>query len=358
MALLALLLVACAYAGMVNPRDFFPASFMTLAFIPLLALSVICLIVAIVGRRTWAGLFILIALVATLPVTHKFIPFNTSENRPPMPVDESSILKVMTYNVLGFNYHEATLGDKPSASMKLILDTDPDVVLMQEGKASGVKWEEIPALAPFKQQIDQKYPYRYESNEGLNIMSKFPFTTQPLGEAVQGRSPLGYNRDQTSYLARAFDLEMPNGKQLRLIDFRLQSFHLSFGKNMSVRVSPDVKPSPLERMRRSFALRDDNAMMLRKEIDRSPQNVIVCGDMNDVSMSHVYRVICGNDLRDAWTDVGLGYEYTYNRHGLYYRIDHIFYRGEIRALTAERIKGGSSDHYPLLATFDIDVSKE
>lgn len=358
MAALALLLVACAYAGMVNPRDFFPASFMTLAYMPLLVVSVICLIVALFRRRSLAVLILLVALVATLPITHKFVPFNTSENRPPMPVDKASMLKVMTYNVLGFNYHEPYLGDKPSASMKLILDTDPDVVLMQEGKASGLKWEDIPALATFKRQIDLQYPYRYESSEGLNIMSKFPFTTQPLGEAIQGRSPLGYNRDQTSHLARAYDLQLPNGKQLRLIDFRLQSFHLSFGKNMSVRVSPDVKPAPLERMRRSFALRDDNAMMLRREIDRSPHNVIVCGDMNDISMSHVYRVICGNDLKDAWSDVGLGYQHTYNRHGLLYRIDHILYRGEIRALTAQRIKGGSSDHYPLMATFDIDVSEE
>ena len=110
--------------------------------------------------------------------------------------------------------------------------------------------------------------------------------------------------------------------------------------------------------RRSFALRGDNAAMLRKEIDRSPDNVIVCGDMNDVSASHVYRLIAGDDLVDAWADVGLGYGQTYNRHGLCYRIDHILYRGELRALRAKRIKGGSSDHYPLMVTFDIDVSSD
>jgi endonuclease/exonuclease/phosphatase (EEP) superfamily protein YafD len=264
----------------------------------------------------------------------------------------------MTYNVLGFNYHEPALGSKPSESIKLILDADPDVVLMQEGSPSGLEWDEIPSLKPYQQQIAEKYPYRYQSNEGLNILSKFPFTTVPLGEASQGRSPMGFNRDMTSHIARAYDLQLPNDKQLRLVDFRLQSYHLSFGKNMSVRVSPDVKPSALERMRRSFALRDDNAKMLRSELDHSPDNVIVCGDMNDIPASHVYRVISGGDLQDAWCKVGLGYGYTYNRFGLRYRIDHVLYRGDVRALRAQRIKGGSSDHYPVMVTFDIDVKNE
>ena len=354
---IALLLLACAYAGLVDPDDFFPAPFMGLAFIPMLILSALLLIIALVTRRSISFLILIVSLVLCLPILHKFFPINTSENTPPMPVDRASILKVMTYNVLGFNYHEPSSTVQQSASMKLILDTDPDVVLLQEGSASGLEWSEIPSLMGFRQQVADKFPYSYQGDEGLCILSKFPFTTTPLGTPSQGRSPLGYNRNQTSHIARAFDLQLPNGKQLRLIDFRLQSYHLSFGKNMSVRVSPDVKPSPIERMRRSFSLRGENAAMLREEIDRSPQNVIVCGDMNDISASHVYRVICGDDLRDAWADVGLGYGYTYNRFGLRYRIDHILYRGALRALRAQRIKGGSSDHYPLLATFDIEVDE-
>ena len=158
----------------------------------------------------------------------------------------------------------------------------------------------------------------------------------------------------TSHLARAYDLQLPSGKQVRLVDFRLQSYHLSFGKNQNVRVSPDVKPSPLERMRRSFELRGRNAKSLRQILDASPANVILCGDMNDVSTSHVYRVIRGDDMRDVWTEVGRGYGHSFNRYNLPYRIDQMFYRGDLRALSAKRIKGGSSDHYPIVATFDID----
>jgi len=250
------------------------------------------------------------------------------------------------------------LSTQPSPTMKLILDVNPDVVLLQEGNAAGLDWEDVPSLASLMPQVRARYPYLYSSSEGLSIISKYPFTTHPLGAARQGRSALGYNRDMTTHIARAYDLILPSGKQLRLVDFRLQSYHLSFGKNMNVRVSPDVKPSALERMRRAFALRDENAQSLRKQLDASPANVIVCGDMNDVPTSHVYRVICGDDLKDDWTEVARGYGHSFNRHHLPFRIDQILYRGDVRALAAKRIKGGSSDHYPIMATFDIEITQK
>ena len=110
-------------------------------------------------------------------------------------------------------------------------------------------------------------------------------------------------------------------------------------------------------MRRSFQLRNEDARALRRFIDASPANLIVCGDMNDVPSSHVYRVIRGNDLADAWVEVGNGYAHTFNRHHLPFRIDHILYRGDLVAVGAERPKGGTSDHYPLMATFDIDIKE-
>ena len=355
-AVLAVLLVCCAYAGAIDPQRFILAPFLGLAFMPILVLLALALICALIWRRWIAVAVVIVSLMATAPIIKLFMPLNSSDEAPPVPADPTMILKVMTYNVLSFNYNEPNLSAEPSATMRLILDANPDVVLLQEGTPGGVEFEGITSIVPYLGEIKKKYPYCYYGNEGLNLMSKYPFTTQLLGMPQHERSPLGYNRNGLSYLARAFDLQLPSGKQIRLVDFRLQSYHLSFGKNQVVRVSPDVKPSRLERMRRSFALRDENATALRKAIDDSPANLIVCGDMNDITASHVYRVICGNDLKDAWAEAGNGYAYTYNRFGLCYRIDHILYRGAIRAIDAERLKGGSSDHYPMMVTFDLDIN--
>ena len=354
-AVIGVLLILCAHAGAINPQKFFIAPFMTLAFIPMLVLTGIALAIFLLSQRWIASLCLVVSLLFTFPIINRYIPLNTVDNAPPVPADTTFLLKVMTYNVLGFNYNEPNLSAEPSASIKLILDANPDVVLMQEGGAAGIDWRELPSVAPYQRELAARYPYTYSSNDGLNVMSKYPFTTQSLGETQQARSPLGYNRDQRSHLARAYDLTLPRGKQVRLVDFRLQSYHLSFGKSENVRVSPEVKLSAWERMRRSFALRGSNAEALRDILDNSPKNVIMCGDMNDVTTSYVYRTICGDDMHDAWHVAGYGYAHTYNRHGLRYRIDHILYRGAIRPVDAVRIEGGSSDHYPLMATFDTDI---
>ena len=353
--LLGLLLILCAYAGKFDPQSFFPAPFLTLAYMPMLVFVALVMVVALLCRRWLAAGIILLAFVATLPVFSLYVPLNNEEDLPPMPAEKRHLLRVMTYNVLSFNYNEPLASNQPLTTMSLILEANPDVVVLQEGGAAGIEWIDIPSLAPYVGQIKARYPYLYSSPEGLNIMSKYPFTTQALSEPRHTRSVLGYNREMKSYLARAYDLQLPSGKQVRLIDFRLQSYHLSFGKNQNVRVSPDLKPAPLERMRRSFALRSNDAATIRQAIDNSPQNLIVCGDMNDVPTSHVYRVIRGEDMTDSWAEVGYGYACTFNRHHLPFRIDHILYRGALQAVQAQHLKGGSSDHYPLLVTFDIDV---
>lgn len=355
-ALLALLLVLCAYSGKFNPDNFFPAPFLTLAFMPVLIFSAVVLVIALLRRRFIAVCTLLLAFIISWPVFKMYVPLNDKADLTSVPVDSSSVLKVMTYNVLSFNYNDPTVEGQDSKSMKLILDAAPDVVMLQEGGAAGINWMDIPSLQPYLDRIKAQYPYTYSSPEGLNILSRLPFTTEALGEPQYLRSVLGYNRENYAYLARAYDLQMPSGKQLRLIDFRLQSYHLSFGKNMNVRISPDVKPSPLERMKRSFSLRGKNAEAIRQAIDDSPDNLIVCGDMNDVTTSHVYRVIKGNDMTDAWAEVGNGYAYTFNRHHLPFRIDHILYRGNLQALDAQRIAGGSSDHYPLMVTFNLSTT--
>ena len=348
------LMICCAYSGLLDPKSFLLAPFMTLSFMPLLMIVLLLLVIGLIWRRWLSIPIILVSLIISLPIIKVFTPMNTSENALPVPADTTLMLKVMTYNVLAFNYNEPTLKEQPSETMRLILDANPDVVVMQEASANGIEWKDLPSLKPFIKEIETKFPFIYYSNEGLSLMSKFPFTTVALCEPEYSRSVLGFNRDQYSYLARAYDLQLPRDKQLRIVDFRFQSYHLSFGKGMNVRISPEIKPSPLERMRRSFVLRSENAAAVRAQLDASPANLIVCGDMNDVPTSHVYRVLHGHDLHDAWSDSGRGYAYTYNRHGLRYRIDHVFYRGDLRALHADRLMGGSSDHYPLLVTFDID----
>jgi len=200
-AIMAVLLVCCAYAGKIDPQNFFLAPFLGLAFMPMLLLIALALLGALIWRRWLAVATVIVALIATAPVLKLFLPLNSSDEAPPVPADPAMMIKVMTYNVLAFNYNEPNLNSQPSATMRLILDANPDVVLLQEGTPGGVEWEEITSIVPYMNEIKQKYPYCYYGSEGLNIMSRYPFTTQSLGEPRHERSPLGYNRNNVSYLA-------------------------------------------------------------------------------------------------------------------------------------------------------------
>ena len=142
--LFALLLILCAYAGKIDPGSFFPAPFLTLAYMPMLLLLALFLVLVLLFRRWLAALILVAAFVATLPVFGMYVPLNSEDQLPPMPTESKSLLKVMTYNVLCFNYNEASADQGPSATMALILEADPDVVLLQEGGAAGIEWEEIP----------------------------------------------------------------------------------------------------------------------------------------------------------------------------------------------------------------------
>ena len=181
-ALFALILVICAYAGKINPSSFFAAPFLTLAYMPMLLLVPIVFLISALCRRWIAVLTVIVAFVATLPVFKLYVPLNNAEELPPMPADTTLLLKVMTYNVLSFNYNEPDKAAAPSPTMKLILDANPDVVLIQEGNPSGISWNEIPAIQPYINQVNARYPYCYNGVEGLNIMSKYPFTARSIGQ--------------------------------------------------------------------------------------------------------------------------------------------------------------------------------
>lgn len=68
-ALFAAVLILCAYAGKINPSGFFPAPFLTLAYMPMLIVALLFLLVTLLCRRWLAALVIIAAFVLTLPVS-------------------------------------------------------------------------------------------------------------------------------------------------------------------------------------------------------------------------------------------------------------------------------------------------
>ena len=99
--------------------------------------------------------------------------------------------------------------------------------------------------------------------------------------------------------------------------------------------------------------RADRAADILRALDKVSGPLIVCGDFNDVPESWCYRLLRGDDLRDAYVETSFGPLITYNRHAFWFHLDQILYRGPLQALSVKKGRLRSSDHYPLLAEFEF-----
>lgn len=257
---------------------------------------------------------------------------------------DSPQLKVLTMNVTEFNWQENT--DLPSKNMRYILDEDADIVAIQEGLVY-FSYEKQPRLKSMLEELYKKYPYRKKHYFDVGILSKYPF------EEVE--SPV-LETDSLGYFIKAWDVEAPGGN-VRVVSMHLSSLRLTHNER-GVIESMNM-PSGRKRRIQSVTRKLDNAFIsharqaraMRQLLDDTSSDVLVMGDMNDTPGSFAYRTICGEDLRDAWADTGFGPTYTFNANHLYVKIDHILYRGNLKPLSCNRVKGGESDHYPVVAVF-------
>lgn len=333
-------LLLAAYGGRVDPTIWTLPSLATLA-LPVVTMIVLALLALMLLFKRWRSAVILVgALCLSWPTLRLISPFNFTH-----PTAQEPQLKVLTMNVTEFNWQHDQ--DQPSKNMRYILDQDADIVAIQEGLVY-FSYEEQPRLKTMLEELYRKYPYRKKAFFDVGILSKYPFT--------EVHSP-AVASDSLSYFIKAWDVETPT-RDIRVVSMHLSS--LRFNLNESNVIESMNIPSGRKRRIRSVARKLDDgfrvharqAKAMRQLLDETAGDVLVLGDMNDTPGSFAYRTLCGDDLKDAWADAGCGPIYTYNAHHLFVKIDHIFYRGDMRVVTCRRDKAGESDHYPLVATFD------
>lgn len=352
-AVLMLTLLFAAYGGYIDPEKTIIPQLMNLVFPLIVAGAVLMLIVNLFVKRSLA-LAWLIALVACGEPIITFSPLNftASSDTAKTSADQFTLLTYNTFNMAAHDGENPSWGSK---TMAYIIADSADIVCIQEAGNVFSPYAKNPQTDSLK----RIYPYIPEGNPYSSnmVLSKFPIKEIAL--------PL---QDWGSGRFQAYWVQIPAlSSPLMLINTHLQSFQLSDSdKSVYIDIAHketasrddlrQVKSQITGKLVPALKLHADQARSIASLIDSlQPENVIVCGDFNDVCGSYGYRYLRNQcNLDDAYTDTAFGPTATYNDSKLYFHIDQMLYRGQFKPVALKQGRLRSSDHYPLTALFQCE----
>lgn len=352
LVLVCLLTVWSAYAGHIRPAHTFFGTIspgLAMAFPLLLYLCIIGFVVCIFLWRRGATV-LLVTLLAVAPSAYSISPLHltpyiTSDR------DRDNSFTLMTYNVMSFFDFEGPFKPgEPNRTVRYFLDKNPDIICLQETlRAAYVNTLNI--TRGQRNLRDLRYPYQLHWHDGgLAMLSKYPLKEVYIGDHPS--MPWPHYKAARVYL---------KDDSITIINCHLQSLGLDRGdRNVYHRITDgdislerldSASTHILDKLTDAFMVRAVQAEWVRHVVDSIKGNVIVCGDFNDVPLSYAARTVKGTDMADAFERTSLGPRITFHDNRFYFRIDHLFYRGNFSAYRTVIDAQPSSDHYPMMTSF-------
>lgn len=272
-----------------------------LIILPSLLLFPICLLF-----RQWrlAAAFIPSILFFAFTWGQLFIPNDAVQAE-----SEGQNLSIMSFNM-------GALGQDPALIVDVIRANDADIVALQElgiVSADAISTE-LSVLYPYM----ALHPQR-NTTRGQGIISRVPITEDSYWQYDFLRSPLGHQR---VYF-----------EELSLVLYNLHPTH------------PGMNGYLFNPSFRSQEIADI--------LERSQQEtgaVILVGDFNMPDLSEDYAKI-RQSYQDAFFEVGSGFGWTFTMTNspAFLRLDYLFYRGGLDAISATVLENrAGSDHHPIL----------
>lgn len=336
-----------AYGGMVNPAVLPAGALLAMIFSPMIVVdAVLAVILFFFNRRLVA--VIGLSVLASVPTILRYAPVNPHHTL--SPEEEKRSFTLLTYNTFFYIDYEQKGDRSPNPTVQLLIDSDADIICLQEALFA-IPYDNLHVSDEMVNTLKRRYPYRINESS-LTLYSKFPVTRV-----------LNFDVITPTALFISYRLNI-RGRLVDLYNVHLQSIGLSsedkelYQSITEGSTSTDeigkVRQQLFSKLYTAFQLRSEQAQYLRQQIEQRHGNVILCGDFNDVPGCYALRTLMGAGMHDAFADGGFGPSVTYRAGRFYFRIDHILYRGDMRAVNTERLNGGQSDHYPVMTTFIWD----
>lgn len=348
-----LALIVSAYAGMVSPLKHGGGWGIVGLTFPIVLVVVLLLAVVQIFRFR-RGLWVLGAgIVLCLGPILTYCPLNVRFSpREPAPGD--STFTLLSYNVAALidQRPKGTYDSTYNAMVSYILERDADIVCLSESRDIGVPdYAHITAA-----QIDSlhaRYPYILINGYAQATLSKFPL--EPI-HITTSRTTFGIG-DMGVYR-----VSLPGGKLMTLFNLHLQSLGLNRDDKELYIDLTELKPEHYQDVRAQLLSKIAAANVVRAHQTQTilsiirhfgGENVVICGDFNDVPNCYAIRSFEDAGFRSVYPRIGFGPIITFHADRFYFCIDHVLYRGDFRPLRFLKGSTPISDHYPVEVRFEI-----
>lgn len=308
------------------PPSFFPfLSLLSLGVPFLIIVNFLFLVFWAIRLKRQALLSLIVLLIG---LHHVFSLFSFSSETPKSSAKEISI---MSYNVHLFNKYRWIEKDSiPQQIKDFVKQEAPDILCVQDYfKTDSISFD--------------LFPYSYVQTKGKNATS---------GQAIFSNFPIinkgSLDFPNTFNNAIFADIALENDT-IRVFNVHLESLKIIPEEVLEKEVSEKL----IHRVGQAFVMQQKQTERLLKTIENTPYKSVICADMNNSAFSYVYRKIENKGFKDAFKEAGNGFGKTYDFDFIPLRIDMIFVENPIRVTDFKNYEVQLSDHYPVMARFEL-----
>lgn len=341
----AVVLLLSYLAPIIKPQIFWPIAFLGIAYPVLLTINILFIVLWLFRSPSFA-LISLVAIGVGWTAINKNFGFNKVATE--STERDTSVIRVMSYNVRMFHNDEGKDAQNQGAILDLIKQVSPDVLCIQEFY-SRVKGRNN-VRRRYMKELGMNFSYFIPSARndydayGIAIFSRYP---------IINSGSVDINTETGVVNKIVYSDINKQGKNFRVYNVHLQSVGFKqedydFIKKDVPIVNVDVKSTRRigSRLKWAFISRNKQIDSLYYHIKGSKTPYIVAGDFNDTPLSYSVNKLSG-DMQNAFVEKGRGFGITYNGAFPNFQIDYILVSKEFNVQNFQIVSKKLSDHYPI-----------
>lgn len=296
-----------------------------------LIFTFICAVICLFRKQFYIAIGIAVVLLLSVPNLLR----NVGLSNPATENEGNKTVQVSSYNVHYFNFYET----KNHNALQYLKNCQADILCLQEVL---VMQKGEHTLEQLTKELST-YPYRHiyffyvgkHTKKGIATFSKYPIVKK---QTAPIQSP--------SHGAISSWIKI-NNDTLQVINCYLESNRLTREEKeiYASQEKTNIVKRIYNKLAQASQKRGNQAITIASMKDAHCAT-LVCGDLNDIPTSYVYRTVRGDD-DDCFLALDWGIGTTFHEGLYHFRIDYIFADEHIDPLSFYINKQPYSDHYPI-----------